>query len=236
VLSVDDVMKSALAALRTNSEAGLKSMQEAFVQQMMSMQQMISKQTEQLTSQMNQMPQLLQRMDEISTIPSKLDKLLDRIEKSNGNLVKQMVQSMKSIPTHRDGAISKITSKFDSDSYDSQNPLIKWIIVGVLGIIALVLIANLTVNILAYNSNGTNDSNDAIEPQEVLAEPQVEVSFSNSKVNIDKNVQPSKESEPVAEPIPDSFKDDNTTKGASKDKSQTKTSESNLTPVKKPQI
>lgn len=125
VLSVDDVMKSALAALKANSEAGLKSMQEAFVQQIMSMQQMISKQTEQLTSQMNQMPQLLQRMDEISNIPSKIDKLLDRIEKSNGNLVKQIAQSMKSIPVHREGTISQVTSKLDVDSDENKNPLIK---------------------------------------------------------------------------------------------------------------
>lgn len=139
VLSVDDVMKSALAALRTNSEAALKSLQEAFVQQMMSMQQMISKQTEQLSSQMNQMPQLLQRMDEISAIPSKLDKLLDRIEKSNGNIVKQIAQSMKNIPMRREGAISKITPNLDGESGDYRKQLIKWsLILGILGVIGLV--------------------------------------------------------------------------------------------------
>lgn len=218
VLSVDDVMKSALAALKANSEAGLKSMQEAFVQQMMSMQQMISKQTEQLTSQMNQMPQLLQRMDEISNIPSKIDKLLDRIEKSNGNLVKQIAQSMKSIPAHREGTISKITSKLDADSDENKNSFIKWVTLGILGIIALVLIANLTVNILAYNSNKTVGSENSIETQVVQQDmPQVDATYPNNNGNPNINIQPSKGSEANVESISNKDREDNRPKEASSD-------------------
>lgn len=218
VLSVDDVMKSALAALKANSEAGLKSMQEAFVQQMMSMQQMISKQTEQLTSQMNQMPQLLQRMDEISNIPSKIDKLLDRIEKSNGNLVKQIAQSMKSIPVHREGTISKVTSKLDVDSDEHKNPLIKWVTIGILGIIALVLIANLAVNILAYNSNKTVVSENSLETQVVQQDlPQVEATHPSNNENSNINVQQSKESEATVEPISNMDREDNRPKESTSD-------------------
>lgn len=218
VLSVDDVMKSALAALKANSEAGLKSMQEAFVQQIMSMQQMISKQTEQLTSQMNQMPQLLQRMDEISNIPSKIDKLLDRIEKSNGNLVKQIAQSMKSIPVHREGTISKVTSKLDVDSDENKNPLIKWVTIGILGIIALVLIANLAVNILAYNSNKTDVSENSIETQVVQQDlPQVEATRPSNNGNSNINVQPSKESEENVESTSNKDREDNRPKESSSD-------------------
>lgn len=218
VLSVDDVMKSALAALKANSEAGLKSMQEAFVQQIMSMQQMISKQTEQLTSQMNQMPQLLQRMDEISNIPSKIDKLLDRIEKSNGNLVKQIAQSMKSIPVHREGTISQVTSKLDVDSDENKNPLIKWVTIGILGIIALVLIANLAVNILAYNSNKTDVSENSIETQVVQQDlPQVEATRPSNNGNSNINVQPSKESEENVESTSNKDREDNRPKESSSD-------------------
>lgn len=218
VLSVDDVMKSALAALKTNSEAGLKSMQEAFVQQMMSMQQMISKQTEQLTSQMNQMPQLLQRMDEISNIPSKIDKLLDRIDRSNGNLVEQIVQSMKSIPVHREGTISKVTSKLDVVSDENKNPLIKWVTIGILGIIALVLIANLAVNILAYNSNKTDVSENSIETQIVEQDlPQVDATHPSNNDNSNINIQQSKESEANDESISNMDREDNRPKESSSD-------------------
>lgn len=157
VLSVDDVMKSALAALKANSEAGLKSMQEAFIGQMMSMQQMISKQTEQLTAQMGQMPQLLQRMDEISAIPSKLDKLIDHVEKSNNNLTKQITQLIRTIPNHREERGSQTITELNECTTEN-NPLIKWIAIGAIVIIALACIANLTVNILSYNSSNEVDS------------------------------------------------------------------------------
>lgn len=238
VLSVDDVMKSALADLKANSEAGLKSMQEAFVQQMMSMQQMISKQTEQLTSQMNQMPQLLQRMDEISNIPSKIDKLLDRIEKSNGNLVKQIALSMKSIPVHREGTISKITSKLDVDSDDNKNSLIKWITNGILGIIALVLIANLAVNILAYNSNKTDISENSIETQVVQKDlPQVKGTPHSNNDNPNINVQSSDGSEPITKPTSNTDKENDTPKESSLDNLKPqKGSNSDQTSNKKNQI
>lgn len=238
VLSVDDVMKSALADLKANSEAGLKSMQEAFVQQMMSMQQMISKQTEQLTSQMNQMPQLLQRMDEISNIPSKIDKLLDRIEKSNGNLVKQIALSMKSIPVHREGTISKITSKLDVDSDDNKNSLIKWITIGILGVIALVLIANLAVNILAYNSNKTDISENSIETQVVQKDlPQVKGTPHSNNDNPNINVQSSDGSEPITKPTSNTDKENDTPKESSLDNLKPqKGSDSDQTSNKKNQI
>lgn len=238
VLSVDDVMKSALADLKANSEAGLKSMQEAFVQQMMSMQQMISKQTEQLTSQMNQMPQLLQRMDEISNIPSKIDKLLDRIEKSNGNLVKQIALSMKSIPVHREGTISKITSKLDVDSDDNKNSLIKWITNGILGIIALVLIANLAVNIIAYNSNKTDISENSIETQVVQQDlPQVKATPHSNNDNPNINVQSSDGSEPITKPTSNTDKENDTPKESSLDNLKPqKGSNSDQTSNKKNQI
>lgn len=161
VLSVDDVMKSALATLKVNSEEGLKSMQEAFVSQMTTMQQMISKQTEQLTVQMKQIPQLLQRMDAISAIPAQLDKLIDRIDKSNSNLSKQISQSLKSAPNAKDVSGSQIIRSL-SDTND-QNFFFKWITLGAVVVIALVCVANLTVNILSYGSSreivsGNSDS------------------------------------------------------------------------------
>lgn len=151
VLSVDDVMKSALAALKVNSENGLKSMQEAFVNQMMTMQEMISKQTEQLTIQLGQMPQLLQRLDAISSIPAKLDKLIDRIDASNNNLSKQISQTLKSIPMSRGDHGVKIIQSSGGDT-DKHNPLLKRITFGTVVVIAFVCIANLIVNTLSYGS------------------------------------------------------------------------------------
>lgn len=165
VLSVDDVMKSALAALKVNSENGLKSMQEAFVNQMMTMQEMISKQTEQLTVQLGQMPQLLQRLDTISSIPAKLDKLIDRIDASNNNLSKQILQSLKSISTSRGDHGVQIIQSPGGDT-DKYNPLLKRITFGTVVVIAFVCIANLIVNTLSYGSlrEKVQDNNNVVLP------------------------------------------------------------------------
>lgn len=152
VLSVDNVMKSAFATLQSNSEQGLRSMQEAFVGQMMSMQEMISKQTEKLTIQMNQMPQVVQKLEEISAIPSKLDKLIDRIEKSNLSLAKQVSQSVRSIPTNR-GVGQIVTANNNTNPISDETPWLKWSIVIPIIIIALACIANLTVNIISFRNN-----------------------------------------------------------------------------------
>lgn len=155
VLSVDNVMKSAFATLQSNSEQGLRSMQEAFVGQMMSMQEMISKQTEKLTIQMNQMPQVVQKLEEISAIPSKLDKLIDRIEKSNVSLAKQVSQSVRSIPINR-GAGQIVAANNNTDSISEETSWLKWSIVIAIIVIALACIANLTVNIISLKNNDIN--------------------------------------------------------------------------------
>lgn len=158
VLSVDNVMKSAFATLQSNSEQDLRSMQEAFVGQMISMQEMISKQAEKLTIQMNQMPQVVQRLEEISAIPSKLDNLIDRIEKSNVNFAKQVSQSIQSIPTNIDR--EQILSAYNhTDSIPSETPWLKWSIIIAIVAIALACIANLTVNIISLkNDDGSKET------------------------------------------------------------------------------
>lgn len=98
VTSVDNVMKSALATLQANSEQGLRSMQETFVNQMTTIQKMAVKQTEQFAAQVALMPQVVQKLDEISRIPSLLDKLINRIEKSNNAMVSQVQQTVRAMP------------------------------------------------------------------------------------------------------------------------------------------
>lgn len=186
VLSVDNVMKSAFATLQSNSEQGLRSMQEAFVGQMMSMQEMIAKQTEKLTVQMNQMPQIVQKLEEISAIPSKLDKLIDRIEKSNVGLAKQVSQSIRAIPTSKGGGPIPLTNN-QTQFVPTESPWIKWVLLIVLAIIALACIANLTVNIISMKSNDVNTETtmqapsvtDSISVQPYASHPNIQADDSN---------------------------------------------------------
>ncbi len=181
VLSVDNVMKSAFATLQSNSEQGLRSMQEAFVGQMMSMQEMIAKQTEKLTVQMNQMPQVVQKLEEISAIPSKLDKLIDRIEKSNAGLAKQVSMSIRAIPTSKGGG--QISSTNNQPQFvPTETPWMKWLLLVVLAIIALACIANLTVNIISLKFNDENI--ETVEPASTIVVDSVSVKPSASSSNI----------------------------------------------------
>lgn len=178
VLSVDNVMKSALATLQANSEQGLRSMQEAFVGQMMSMQEMIAKQTEKLTVQMNHMPQVVQKLEEISAIPSKLDKLIDRIEKSNASLAKQVSQSMRSIPTDK-GDAQMIVTDSCINPISNETPMLKWSIIIAIIIIALACLANLTVNILSLKASDAN----TLTIESVVPEAKDSISITTNRMN-----------------------------------------------------
>lgn len=230
VLSVDNVMKSAFATLQSNSEQGLRSMQEAFVGQMMSMQEMIAKQTEKLTVQMNQMPQIVQKLEEISAIPSKLDKLIDRIEKSNVGLAKQVSQSIRAIPTSKGGGPIPLTNN-QTQFVPTESPWIKWVLLIVLAIIALACIANLTVNIISMKSNDVNTETtmqapsvtDSISVQPYASHPNIQADDSNrqnvvtkTSVNntaIDKTPSEQKdEIKPIEKKKPNNGQNDNETK------------------------
>lgn len=172
VVSVDDVMKSALASLQSNSENGLKSMQEAFMGQMMTMQEMISKQTEKLAAQMNMMPQIVKNLEDISTIPSKLNKLIDRIEKSNSGLAKQVSQTLRTVPANSSTKIISGEVSFPQDTVNhSKNSLMKWIIIVILSVIALACVANLSVNII--NMNASQNEVAVVDSLEIASDKEI---------------------------------------------------------------
>ena len=154
VVSVDDVMKSALASLQANSEEGLKAMQETFMSQMLSMQQMVGRQTEQLSSQMKQFPAVLHKLDEISSIPDKLDKLINSIEKSNSNLASQFIKASKPVPVlNREGVNTAPVSGNDTKSDKGEWSVAKkFFVIATVIIIVITCIANLVVNIKSYDA------------------------------------------------------------------------------------
>lgn len=149
VTSVDNVMKSALATLQANSEQGLRSMQETFINQMATMQEMASKQTEKLASQIARMPQMVQKLEEISEIPSRLDKIINRIEKANNAMVKQVQQTVHAMPASRNAQGGR---NIPSGNTAFGGTWFKWGILGTLALIAIACIANLIVNIAALDS------------------------------------------------------------------------------------
>lgn len=158
VISVDDAMKSAFATLQSNSEEGLRSMHEAFVSHIMSIQEMISNQIEQFTSPINKMPQLVSKLEEISNIPSKLDKLIDTIKKSNDDLVKKIDNSNNKTLLISNGSSNQsdeipVSVISDNVTHSTTSPSHKLGQIIMLAIIAFACIANLIVNIVSLKTN-----------------------------------------------------------------------------------
>lgn len=135
VLGVDDVMKSALASLKESSENGVKMMQEMFVGQMDTIQKMVGEQTARLFSQINQMPQLMQRFDEIAAIPPKIDSLLEGIEKSNTNMVKELAKELKRMPVQSTVVEPSFTPADDTVRPDKPT---KWMRMTAFGSIVII--------------------------------------------------------------------------------------------------
>lgn len=174
VIAVDDVMRSALASLRSNSEEGIRALQETFTDQMLAIRDIISHETERMAAQANQMPKLIEKLNEVSKLPEKLDKLIDKIDKSNTSLANKLSQNVRtSVPALANSA-EEVPQSFNSGF--GITPWMKWLGVGAIVIVVLTCIANLTVNIISLQTDKTyletlapvTDEIDVIETDSVI--------------------------------------------------------------------
>ncbi|MDE6272031.1 MAG: hypothetical protein K2M31_03385 [Muribaculaceae bacterium] len=162
VVAVDDVMKSALATMQANGEESMKVMQESFSSQIESIQSIVALLTERLTAQINQMPEIVKKLNTISEIPTKLDKLIHRIEKSNSQITKELSRNSKPIE-----GISNFENYQNVSGYSSsksENTGIKWGILISLIVIALIGITNLSYDITSktYESPSRVDESQSL--------------------------------------------------------------------------
>lgn len=168
VISVDDVMKSALASLSSNSEQGLKSLQEAFINQMHSMQEMMEKQTEQLSNQIKQMPRMVEKLEEISAIPAKIDKMIERLEKSDAEMGKQISRTLRDVG-QRDGGrvITSAAGVPVAAAGGSRMPgWMRWCLILLLAIIAAATVGNLVMDIANYRKDVSSAEESIVAPSE----------------------------------------------------------------------
>lgn len=137
VISVDDAMRDTLAALTADSQAGLDAMRQTFVMQMDAMNQMIADQN----AQLSRMPKLVEKLDDITGIPAKIEQLIGSVEKSNARLIgkmAEMISSQKANTSLHTGRQST-TEVFNV----GNTPMwMKWVGLGALLIIAISCIMN----------------------------------------------------------------------------------------------
>lgn len=162
---VDVALRDALETLKETASTNTNELNSALVQQAEEFKKIIAEERESFVklngelrtlfgTQLNQIPLLEKQLAEISGIPAKLDKLIERMERSNNNLAKQVNNTMKRTTEDLTGISS------ESETYSLQNPQIipnwmKWTIIVSIISIAIACISNTVYNIFIKENKPT---------------------------------------------------------------------------------
>lgn len=168
---VDVALRDALRTLKEAASTNTNKLNTTLIQQAEEFKKIIAEEKEsfetlnselrsQFSAQINQIPLLEKQLAEIAGIPSKLDKLIDRIERSNSSLASQVNSTM----THTVDKLTSIPSNGGAPSFTTSQLLpgwMKWTIIISMILITLACISNTVYNIwFASNNTQTSTSTD----------------------------------------------------------------------------
>lgn len=154
---VDVALRNALRTLKETASSNTSELNSTLVQQAEEFKRIIADEREsferlngelraQFGTELNQIPMLQKQLAEIAGIPGKLDKLIDRMERSNSSLASQVSGTM----TRTAKELTSVSSKGEFSPYSVQPMLpewMKWTIVVSVVLIALACISNTVYNI-----------------------------------------------------------------------------------------
>ena len=154
---VDVALRNALRTLKETASSNTSELNSTLVQQAEEFKRIIADEREsferlngelraQFGTELNQIPMLQKQLAEIAGIPGKLDKLIDRMERSNSSLASQVSGTM----TRTAKELTSVSSRGESSPYSVQPMLpgwMKWTIVVSVVLIALACISNTVYNI-----------------------------------------------------------------------------------------
>lgn len=153
----DRTLQESLENIKESTSENVNEMQKRFVEQSEHFKKILEDEKEaferfmtqlnaQFSAQMSYMPQLAKQLEEISSIPVRLDKLIDKMEKSNAKLasdisfaLKQSMQTNK-VTAHIRGEEGTIIA-----TGESMPSWMKWTVISALVIIAVACIFNVVV-------------------------------------------------------------------------------------------
>ena len=152
----DKTLQDSLENIKESTSENVNEMQKRFVEQSEHFKKILEDEKEaferfmtqmnaQFSAQMSNMPQLAKQLEEISSIPVRLDKLIDKVEKSNAKLASDISFALKqSMQT------AKVTAQLSSDggtviSGPSMPSWMKWTAISALVIIAAACVFNVVV-------------------------------------------------------------------------------------------
>lgn len=167
---VDVALRKALRTLKETAITNSEELNSTLVQQAEEFKRIVEDERDsfeklnseirtQFGAQLNQIPMLEKQLAEIAGIPSRLDKLIDRVERSNSTLANQVNNTMM----HTAKELTSVSSNGESSPYAVQQFMpgwMKWTIVISVIFIAMACIANTVFNIWFSSNN--------VEPQKEI--------------------------------------------------------------------
>ena len=155
----DNTLQDALKKIKESTSENVNEMQKRFVEQSEhfkkiledekdSFEKFMTQMNAQFSAQLSHMPQLAKQLEEISSIPVRLDKLIDKVEKSNAKLASDI-----SIALNQSMQTAKVTARLGSDggtvfAGPSMPSWMKWTAISALIIIAAACVFNVVVYFL----------------------------------------------------------------------------------------
>ncbi len=162
---VDVALRNALRTLKETASQNTGELNSTLVQQAEEFKRIIADEKDsferlnselraQFSAELTQIPMLQKQLSEIAGIPAKLDKLIERMERSNSTLASQVSGTM----TRTAKELTTVSSKGESSPY-TVPPIMpgwmKWTIVVSVILIALACISNTVYNICFAPENST---------------------------------------------------------------------------------
>ncbi len=152
----DKTLQESLENIKESTSENVNEMQKRFVEQSEhfkkiledekeAFEQFMTQMNAQFSAQISHMPQLAKQLEEISSIPVRLDKLIDKVEKSNAKLATDISFALKqSMET------AKVTAQLSGDggtviAESSMPSWMKWTAISALVIIPAACIFNVVV-------------------------------------------------------------------------------------------
>ncbi len=155
----DKTLQESLENIKESTSENVNEMQKRFVEQSEhfkkiledekdSFEKFMTQMNAQFSAQLSHMPQLAKQLEEISSIPVRLDKLIDKVEKSNAKLASDI-----SIALKQSMQTAKVTAQLGSDggtvfAGSSMPSWMKWTAISALIIIAAACVFNVVVYFL----------------------------------------------------------------------------------------
>jgi len=165
---VDVALRNALRTLKETASQNTGELNSTLVQQAEEFKRIIADEKDsferlnselraQFSAELTQIPMLQKQLSEIAGIPVKLDKLIERMERSNSTLASQVSGTM----TRTAKELTTVSSKGESSPYTVPQIMpgwMKWTIVVSVILIALACISNTVYNICFAPENSTTSA------------------------------------------------------------------------------